>query len=135
MLSVATTDDKGNTYKSEKIYTVNDMGKLMNNVTSNIMDASISEMRDAGLISSDKITKTVPYLRVEENGIIVYYMREVDYCTIDGLINSIPLMVDSDFACAMIGAPLYSNYRLDETYKETKTGESPVEQTATAGDN
>jgi hypothetical protein len=108
--------------KSELVYTVNDMGKLMSNVTSNILTASLSEMRDAGLITA-QINSAVPFAKeTKADGTIVYYIRYVDNCTVDGLINSIQYMTDSDYAYALI------NNNLIDTYIDTKTGETELEK-------
>jgi hypothetical protein len=101
MLSEVKLDADGNSYKSEKVYTVNDMGKLMSNVTDNVQKATIAEMRDAGLLNA-QIDASVPVERVEVDGTVVFYIRAVDNCTVDQLIGSIEYLVSEDYAKAVM---------------------------------
>jgi hypothetical protein len=93
--------------KSEKVYTVNEMGDLMSNVTQNVLTATLSEMRDAGLITA-KISAYVPVSRSADG--YTFYTRDANLCTVDQLINAISLMTtdDNGYAQALMEVGGYS---------------------------
>jgi hypothetical protein len=72
----------------------------MKNTTNNIKTATVSDLRDADIVSED-IDVWVPIYKDETNK--TFTIKAADDCTIDELISSIRYLATTDYANAMIG--------------------------------
>lgn len=117
---------------SEQIYSVNDIGTIMSNVTVNIKAATVAELRDAGIVTEEIGDSYVPYLIVETddmdgngNPYVIYYVMNAEECTVNQLLNSISILTTSRYAQALI---TYNTYQAAEEpgYPEGYVGDKLV---------
>jgi hypothetical protein len=116
----------------EKIYSVNDLGDLMGNVTTNINGATIQDLQDAGIIT-ESIDQEVPIYKSEDG--YTYYLQVANKCTIDQLIKSISLMLEQGYINARMNIDPYRTQSLSNTSSQNEESDEDASSEDAGSEN